>query len=85
MNLNELRDKINQIDQQMLILFKNRMEISKLIGEYKKSNNLPILDTAREKEILNNKKLELNDEILWKHYEKFIKNLMDISKEYQNE
>jgi monofunctional chorismate mutase len=83
MNLYELREKINQIDHEMLILFKKRMEISKLIGDYKKTNHLPVLDSVRELEILKNKKMELNDEKLWKYYEKFIKNLMDISKEYQ--
>jgi len=85
MSLEKLRTEIDLIDQEMLKLFKKRMELSKQIGNFKKVNNLPIFDEKRESEILSKKKLELNDDFLWVHYEKFITNLMNISKEYQNE
>lgn len=49
------RKKIDEIDKQLLPLFLERMECSKAVAEYKKANNMPILDKAREKEILDNK------------------------------
>ena len=48
MELNELRNQIDQIDKEMAVLFEKRMKIVKQIGEYKKENNLPILDKKRE-------------------------------------
>ena len=53
MEINELRTKINKMDKELLELFKERMKISEEIGLYKKENNLPILDKAREREILS--------------------------------
>ncbi|PKK89083.1 MAG: chorismate mutase [Tenericutes bacterium HGW-Tenericutes-6] len=83
MNLEELRKQIDEIDKEMMVLFKKRMSVSKQIGEYKRVNNVPILDVAREIEIMNKKKKELNDELLWPYYESFIKEVMSLSKDYQ--
>ena len=47
-NLDEARIKINEIDKELIDLFKRRMELSKEIGLYKFENNLPILDEKRE-------------------------------------
>lgn len=53
MNLDELRTEINKIDDELIKLFEKRMEVSSKIGKYKKENNLPILNSQREREILN--------------------------------
>ena len=52
MDLQELREKIDHIDDQVLDLFVRRMEVSKAIGQYKRLNNLPIVDAEREREHL---------------------------------
>jgi monofunctional chorismate mutase len=83
MNLDELRKAIDEIDLEMMELFKKRMELSYMVGEYKKENHLPILDLAREKEILKTRKNQLDDQSLWPYYEAFIKEMMKLSKEYQ--
>lgn len=83
MNLDELRKQIDQIDKEMMNLFKKRMDVSLLIGELKKNNHLPVLDSKREQEILLQKRNELNDEKLWPFYESLIKEIMRLSKEYQ--
>jgi len=51
MTLEEFRKEINEIDSQVLNLIRRRMEIAESIGKFKRKNNLPILDTSREKEI----------------------------------
>ena len=38
MGLLEIRDKINTVDDQLLKLFLERMEKSRLVAEYKKQN-----------------------------------------------
>ncbi len=52
MELLELRNKINQIDEDLLQLFVERMQVSGSVAEYKRQNHLPVLDTARERELL---------------------------------
>ena len=42
MNLEDLRMQIDEIDDRMLELFRERMEISKQIAAYKQQYNLPI-------------------------------------------
>ena len=49
MDLKELRNEIDSIDSRLIELFCERMEISRKIGDYKKKNNLPVLDKERER------------------------------------
>ena len=52
MDLNELRGQIDQIDDQLVKLFGQRMDVAAQIADYKKENNLPILMPVREREKL---------------------------------
>ena len=45
--LNELRFKIDAIDNELIALLKKRMGISEKIGEYKKANNMTVLQQQR--------------------------------------
>lgn len=53
MNLDEIREKIDDIDSQLLPLLMQRMECSKQVAEYKHSMGIPVLNAARENEILD--------------------------------
>lgn len=46
-NIDQLRAKIDIIDENLLYALGSRMKISRQIGEYKKSNNIAILQTSR--------------------------------------
>jgi len=48
MNLDEMRDKIDQIDEQLLSLFQQRMDTASEIAAFKQQHNLPTLDSGRE-------------------------------------
>lgn len=52
MDLNELRSRIDRVDDDIVRLFGERMEIAAQIADYKKAQNLPILMPAREREKL---------------------------------
>ena len=52
MDLQELRGKIDAIDDQLIRLFAQRMDIAAQIGDYKKERNLPVFVPAREREKL---------------------------------
>ncbi|GAF02984.1 chorismate mutase [Saccharicrinis fermentans] len=72
--LDELRQKIDKLDDAVLSTLQKRMEISEAIGTYKKENNITILQTRRYDEIMNNRKergakLGLSDEFLTKLFE----------------
>ena len=78
-----MRIKIDEIDDRLLVLFKERLEISKKIGLLNKKNNMKIFDTQREQEIIDNCTQNVSDDEK-KYIEKFLRNLMDISKEVQS-
>jgi len=52
MDINTLRDEIDQIDDQLVKLFTQRMDVAAQIADYKKENNLPIHVPSREREKL---------------------------------
>ncbi len=82
--LETAREIINSCDKEMIELFKKRMAASKMVAEYKKENNLPILDSKRE-EIIINKNIDLlNNKELENYYLEFFKSLLKVSKDYQS-
>lgn len=52
MDLKEIRNQIDEINNEILDLFLKRMDLSVKVAKYKKANDLPILNRAREREIL---------------------------------
>ena len=52
MELKEIRNQIDGIDDELVALFRKRMELSAQVADYKKAKNLPIHVPAREREIL---------------------------------
>lgn len=53
MDINELRGKINHLDDVISAAFKERMEVALEIARYKKENGLPVFDPARERAVLD--------------------------------
>lgn len=53
MSLKPIRDEIDEIDKQLIELYKRRMECSKKVAQYKMENGLPILNAEREKIVLD--------------------------------
>ena len=53
MDISELREQINETDRQIVELYGKRMEIARAIGRYKREHNLPVLDSERERSLLN--------------------------------
>jgi len=62
--LEELRDKIDQVDAELLIKISDRMKIAREIGKYKKENSMTILAVERWNEILSTRlKFGLNKDL----------------------
>ena len=49
MKLDDYREEIDRIDEQIIELFSRRMEVARRISEYKKENGLNILDSTSSK------------------------------------
>ncbi len=82
LDLEEIRKEINVINNQMLLNFIKRMELSAKVAQYKKANGLPTLDRKREEAILQNVADNTPDE--YRQYAlEFFRKMMDLSKEYQ--
>ena len=83
--LEQARKEIEEIDKEMAALFERRMRDSKVIGEYKKQNNLPIKDASREELLLTKNSAYIKNATFIPYYKEFQKNVMEISCEYQEE
>ena len=70
--LEAMRQQINQLDDELLQVLSTRMKVAQKIGEYKKNNDITILQTNRWNEILDRavakgSKLGLSDEFVTKY------------------
>ena len=52
-NLNDYREQIDRIDEQLVDLFTKRMQIASEIAKLKKVSGIPVLDAKRERELLS--------------------------------
>lgn len=83
MELDQLRNKIDSVDEGIAALYKQRMELSKEISRVKAERGLATENTLREKDILNRVTVGLEDDI--KLYAKQVFSvLFDTSKAYQS-
>lgn len=83
MDIKEYRERIDNIDAKILELFADRMEVAKGIAEYKQANNLPVLDSERERQKLNSIIEQSRDEV--KEYTPILYSLIfELSRKYQN-
>jgi monofunctional chorismate mutase len=83
--LKELRNQIDSIDKEIVQLFETRMEVVLNVAMYKMENNLPILDISREDEVINKNTIHLKNRELEDYLKEFYINLMNLSKNYQNQ
>tara|TARA_B100001765_G_scaffold71961_1_gene43686 strand:- start:122 stop:397 length:276 start_codon:yes stop_codon:yes gene_type:complete len=52
-NINSLRKKIDELDDQMIDLVVQRLAIAKEIGDIKETNGIEVIDPNRESQIIN--------------------------------
>lgn len=85
-NIDELaavREQINQIDAELARLFAERMDAVGRVVAYKAANNMPVLDAARERQVLARNLALLPNEKLKPYFQQFLQYFMDLSKDYQ--
>ena len=72
--LEKLRQQINHLDDELMQILSQRMKIAEKIGEYKKNNNITILQTNRWNEILERafkkgEKIGLSKEFITRYFD----------------
>ncbi len=83
MDMSQLRNQIDEIDDKIVELFKERMEIVTGVAEYKKQNNMPIFHRGRERDIINRVTKQVPHEMAV--YTKTLYNtLFEVSRAYQS-
>lgn len=82
MDLNELRTQIDQIDDELVRLFCERMNISAKVADYKRENNLPIFHPGRERAILQSVSEKAGQEM--ENYARVLYSMLfELSRSYQ--
>ncbi len=84
MDLQELRQEINEIDAQLVPLFLRRMGVSLEVAKYKQANNKPVLDRARERELLKRVGEMTGDKDLSLYTRLLYADIMGLSRSYQH-
>jgi chorismate mutase len=72
--LEKLRQQINQLDDELMQILSTRMKVSEKIGQYKKENDITILQTNRwnsilERAFLKGEQLGLSREFITKYFD----------------
>ena len=81
--LENLREKIDSIDKEMIALFEKRMDIVADIAAYKIKNNLPVLNQNREDIVVSKVKSTVKNKDYADSAANLIKDIMEISKKFQ--
>ncbi len=83
MDINELRQQINDIDKQIVELFNKRMGVSLGVAQYKIESGMPVLDKTRERAILEKVASESDSDIA--NYTRMLySSIFDLSRSYQH-
>lgn len=81
--LEELRPEIDKIDRELTRLFEARMDLAKEVGEYKKVNDIAILNAKREEEVLEKNISNIKNEDYKVFGKEFFEKLMELSRNIQ--
>ena len=82
--LEKAREIINEVDAQMAELFVRRMQAVEMVLEHKKEFGLPILDPAREANVIEKNAARIENDVLRGYYIDYLKNMMALSRAYQH-
>lgn len=78
------REIINRVDAEIARLFEERLLAAREVAAYKKEHGLPILDAAREAEVIARGAAQIKDESLKEYYVTFQKGMMAVCRSYQS-
>ncbi|MBO6019948.1 MAG: chorismate mutase, partial [Clostridia bacterium] len=84
MELNEARDAIKRIDEEMAELFVRRMEAVREVAAYKRAHGLPIEDKEQEAKVIEGRSALIADPELRSFYVRYLRETIEVSKSWQH-
>ncbi|MTB64488.1 chorismate mutase [Streptococcus sp. zg-86] len=81
--LSKQREKIDQIDKELVRLFEERMQTALEVVAIKKEHGLPVLDSNREAQVIEKVCSYLNDETLRQPLTELYTEMMRLSRAHQ--
>ena len=81
--LTEQRQKIDELDQQIVALVEERMKVVSEVAKIKAKNNLPVLDSQREELLLTKISGYVKNPAYTESIVKLYEDMMAISRAYQ--
>ncbi len=86
MDLQEIRENLDRIDKEIVLLLAKRVSFIPAVAEYKKKNNLPRIHPEREAQIIESKRKiafenNLNPDLVEKIYQEIFSESHRIEKE----
>lgn len=81
--LDQIRTKINDIDEKMAALFEERMHMSEQVAAFKRERGLSVRDAERERELIARSAACIGDEAVGSYYAQFLRKVIDLSCAYQ--
>ena len=83
LDLGKIREKIDELDRQLVELLEERLHIVQEVAQFKKQTGKKIFDEEREKEVISKNLKRVKNKELNHYIELILKDIMDASKEYQ--
>lgn len=80
-----IREKIREIDKDLIVLFEKRMALSREVAVFKMKKQMPVYDAGREEKNIRELSELLTDISDRPYFRKWYQMLMDVSKEKQRD
>ncbi len=82
MDLNQIRNEIDAVNDEMINQFIKRMDLVKKVAEYKINNGIQVLDRNREKQLIDDI-LKKSDPEYKEYTQQFVEDLLSVSRRMQ--
>ncbi len=83
LNLNVFRNKLDEIDEELVKLLVKRLNVSKEIAVYKSQQDIAVRDKGREKEIISNRIKDIEDIDISNEVEEVLQSILASSRSIQ--
>ena len=82
-DIQTLREQLDQIDRKLMELLAERMDTAHQIGRWKMERGLPVLDAAREEQVLESRAGMVSDPEMQEHVKTLFRDIMAMSRAEQ--
>ena len=82
--LDQIRTKINDIDDKMAALFEELMHMIDQVAAYKSERGLSVRDAERERELIARSAAFIGDVSVGSYYAQFLRKVIDLSCAFQS-